>query len=433
MSSKDLPEYWSRDDLSEWQLMRLRQLLESIVPANPFWTRKFADAGISASSIRTFDDFNRIPTTTKQELAANQAAFPPYGQNLTFPRSEYTRLHQTSGTTTGQPLRWMDTATSWNWLLDCWTTIYRLMQLQREDRLCFPFSFGPFLGFWAGFEGALRQGNFCLAAGGMSSEARLKLIAENQITMLGCTPTYALRLAEVAAEKGIDVVNGSVRAILVAGEPGGAIPSVRSRIESAWGARVFDHWGMTEIGPLASEAADDPGNLTILESACIAEIMDTATGLPAPPGTAGELVITNLGRTGSPVIRYRTGDLVVAIPEPHKSGRSWLRLAGGIQGRTDDMLIVRGNNVFPASIEAIVREFDEINEFRIVVSRHREMNHITLQIEPAPAVTESSSMDLGPRLARVIKERLQFQAEVIVLAPGSLPRFEMKAQRLIRT
>jgi phenylacetate-CoA ligase len=432
MNPAEQPEHWSRETLTEWQLTRLREMLTAIVPRNPWWSAKLSEAGIDPASIRTLDDFRRLPVTSKHEFAADQVAFPPYGRNLTYPVTDYSRLHQTSGTTTGQPLRWLDTPASWNWLLDCWTIIYRLMNLRPDDRLCFPFSFGPFLGFWAGFEGASRQGNLCLAAGGMSSEARLKLIQENQVTMLGCTPTYALRLAEVAAEKGIDVANSSVRAILVAGEPGGAIPSVRQRIESAWGARVFDHWGMTEIGPLASEPDDDPGNLTVLESQCIAEIIDFETGQHVPAGTPGELVITNLGRIGTPVIRYRTGDLVVADPSPHPSSRVWLRLQGGIIGRTDDMLIVRGNNVFPASIEAIVREFPEITEFRIVVSRHREMNHVKLQLEPIAQLSEADTDTLIKRLSKTIKERLQFQAEVTAVPTGSLPRFEMKAKRLIR-
>lgn len=432
MNSVEHPEHWSRETLTEWQLARLREMLTAIVPRNPWWTAKLAEAGIDPASIQTLDDFRRLPVTSKHEFAADQVAFPPYGRNLTYPITDYSRLHQTSGTTSGQPLRWLDTPASWNWLLECWTIIYRLMKLRSDDRLCFPFSFGPFLGFWAGFEGASRQGNLCLAAGGMSSEARLKLIQENQVTMLGCTPTYALRLAEVAAEKGIDVANSSVRAILVAGEPGGAIPTVRQRIESAWGARVFDHWGMTEIGPLASEADDDPGNLTVLESQCIAEVIDFETGQPAPAGTPGELVITNLGRIGTPVIRYRTGDLVIADASLHPSGRVWLRLKGGIIGRTDDMLIVRGNNVFPASIEAIIREFPEITEFRIVVSRRREMNHIELQLEPVAQLSAAETATLVNRLSKSIKERLQFQAEVNAVPVGSLPRFEMKARRLVR-
>jgi phenylacetate-CoA ligase len=432
MLQSHVEEFCSREQIAIRQLERLKSLLEQLVPANRFWTEKLQAARVSAGSLKSLDDLRRIPFTTKQELVTDQRDHPPYGRNLTFGQTDYSRLHQTSGTTTGQPLRWLDTTISWNWMLDCWTTIYRLMKLRRDDRLCFPFSFGPFLGFWAGFEGALRQGNFCLAAGGMSSESRLKLILENGITILGCTPTYALRLAEVATTKGIDVRSGSIRAILVAGEPGGSIPSVRARIEEAWHARVYDHWGMTEIGPLASECDDDPGNLTVLESACIAEIINPDTCEPVPPGTPGELVITNLGRIGSPVIRYRTGDLVVSDPSPHPSGRQWLRLKGGILGRTDDMLIVRGNNVFPSSIESIVREFAEVSEFRIVVAKQREMNHVRLEVEPSSKFSDSDSTALASRLANTIKERLQFQAEVSVVPTGSLPRFEMKANRLVR-
>ena len=182
-------EFGDRTRLAEWQVERLRALLEAVVPANPFWNEKLREANVEPHSIRSLDDLSRLPCTTKSELAADQEAYPPYGRNRTFGPTDYSRLHQTSGTTTGEPLRWLDTPASWNWMLDCWTTIYRWMNLRPDDRLCFPFSFGPFLGFWAGFEGALRQGNLCLAAGGMSSEARLKLILDNRITLLGCTPT----------------------------------------------------------------------------------------------------------------------------------------------------------------------------------------------------------------------------------------------------
>ena len=428
MSRGSIPELWSRSELEDWQGVGLSEQLKTVIPINPFWTRKFAEAGVNPASIRCRDDLARLPFTTKTELAKDQLALPPYGTNLTYPVTEYSRLHQTSGTTTGRPLRWLDTPASWNWMLDCWSTIYRLLGLRREDRLCFPFSFGPFLGFWAGFEGAARQGNLCLAAGGMSSEARLKLILENQVTWLGCTPTYALRLAEVAAAQGLDISKSSVRAVLVAGEPGGSIPSVRTRIAQAWGARVFDHWGMTEIGPLATECEDDPDCLTLNESACIPEIIDPDTGQISPNGK-GELVITNLGRVGSPLFRYRTGDLVEAELAPHPSGRTWLRLKGGILGRTDDMLVIRGNNVFPSSIEEILREFPTVAEFRIVVTRHREMIHIRLEVEPQSGIDAST---LPETIAATIKQRLQFQAEVTLVPIGTLPRFEMKARRLVR-
>ncbi len=422
----------SRDELAHQQWQRIHSLLNEVLPANPFWQKKFSAAGCDPRDLRSFDDFFRLPFTTKADFVADQAAHPPYGTNLTYDISRYCRLHQTSGTTTGQPLRWLDTPESWTWMLGCWNQIYQLMDLHLTDKFCFPFAFGPFLGFWAAFEGALRQGNFCVAAGGMSSEARLKLVAENNITILACTPTYALRLAETAVGEGITLAADEVRAVLVAGEPGGNIPATRERITQAWAARVFDHWGMTEIGPLASEAEDDPGHLTVLESECFAEIVDPHTAKPVSSGELGELVITNFGRTGSPVIRYRTGDLVRAETSPHASGRTWLRLKGGIQDRVDDMLIIRGNNVFPTSIEAIVREFTEIVEFRIVATRQREMDHLRIEIEPVPDIAEPDQQDLIIRLSRRIKDRLNFHAEITTVAPGTLPRFELKARRIVR-
>jgi phenylacetate-CoA ligase len=341
-------------------------------------------------------------------------------------------MHQTSGTT-GSPMRWLDTPISWNWFMECWEQIYRIVGLTKEDRLAFPFSFGPFIGFWAAFEGADRLGNLCLPGGGMSSQARLKLIADNQATVVCCTPTYALRLAETAAEEEIDLAAGSVRSLIVAGEPGGSIPAMRNRIESAWGARLFDHWGMTEIGSLAVECVDNPGGLHLLETECIAEILDPNSSDPVEPGNVGELVITNLGRVGSPLIRYRTGDLVRADTKRCPCGRELLRLEGGILGRYDDMVTIRGNNVYPSSLEAILREFDKIVEYRITVQTVRSMQHLKIEIEPTPH-TESQH-ETGTLLETVqsaIKDRLNFQADVEAVSPGTLPRFELKGRRFFR-
>jgi len=335
------------------------------------------------------------------------------------------------------------------------------MGLHRDDRLFFPFSFGPFLGFWAGFEGANRLGNLCIAAGGMSSPARLNLLLENQTTVVCCTPTYALRLAEVAAELKVDLAAGPVRAILVAGEPGGNIPATRRRIEAAWGARVIDHWGMTELGPLAIEARDVPGGLYVLETECIAEIIDPQTGQAVPTGAEGELVITTLGRIGSPLIRYRTGDLVRAgdppqtaagannqklsappgadqeSPHPRVAASLQLRdhllfLSGGILGRTDDMITIRGNNLYPAALEDVIRQFDGVAEFRIELGTVKAMQHLRIEIEPTPSLAAGAIANLVSQIADTIKDRWHFQAEVVAAPAGSLPRFEMKGRRFVR-
>lgn len=421
--TKSHPEDLSRAELEQRQQSLWNELLAECATDNPFWKPRLQAAGYRSGDTWSLADLQRFPTLKKAELVADQAACPPYGTNLSRPIGEYTRLHQTSGTTTGKPLRWLDMPRSWAAVMDAWRQTYRLMDLRPDERCCFPFSFGPFLGFWAGFEAAVAQGRFAVAAGGMSSEARLQLIADNHITLLGCTPTYALRLAEVANANHIDLHALQVRKILVAGEPGGNVPATRQRIEAEWNARVVDHWGMTEIGPLGIEAADSTGSLTILETECIAEILHLDRDEPVSPGELGELVVTTLTRRDMPLLRYRTGDLVQADLTPAPSGRSLLRLAGGIRSRVDDMLVIRGNNVFPTSIEAVVREFSEIAEFRIVVTTHRAMPHIRLEIE--------ADADIGSRLAQMIKGRLNFQPEVRVLPAGSLPRFEMKARRVV--
>lgn len=426
------PERMDRGEIEERQWTRLQALLRAVAGVNPFWTRKWQAAGVDVGAIRALGDLPRLPLTTKAELVADQADHPPYGTNLTYPLVEYSRLHQTSGTT-GAPLRCLDTPASWNWFMQCWAQIFRLVGLRRDDRLAFPFSFGPFIGFWAAFEGANRLGNLCLAGGGMSSQARLRLILENQATFVCCTPTYALRLAEVARAEGIDLASGPVRAVLVAGEPGGSIPATRQRIEAEWGARVFDHWGMTEIGSLAVEAAETPGSLTVLETECVAEILDPATGQAVEPGQEGELVLTNLGRLGAPLIRYRTGDLVRADRRPDPAGRHLLRLDGGVLGRADDMVTIRGNNVYPSSIEAVLRQFADVAEYRVEVQTVRAMRHLRIELEPTRDCIAAGRVDqLLRTCGQTIKDRLNFQAELVIAAEGSLPRFELKGQRFIR-
>ena len=268
--------------------------MDAILPANAFYAQIRRRRLDSPSDISA-EDLRRLPFTTKAELVADQQIAPPYGTNLTYPVARYTRFHQTSGTH-GVPLRWLDTLASWQRLKACWAQIFSIVQLEpAKDRLCFPFSFGPFLGFWTAFEAADQLGCLKLATGGMSSLARLRLILDNQVTVLFCTPTYALHLAEVAGRRACTCLRlgFAVRAMIVAGEPGGSIPATRARIEEAWRARVFDHHGMTEVGPMSIECPDAPGGLHILEGDYLTEVIDPATG-QSVPGDVGELVVTNL-------------------------------------------------------------------------------------------------------------------------------------------
>ena len=412
-------------DLQQAQLAKVRELIGAILPGNQFYARKLA--GISPSDLATIEGFSRLPFTTKAELAIDQAEHPPYGSALSFPFEEYARLHQTSGTSTGHPLRWLDTPESWEWLLDCWRVSFPFMGLTTRDKVFFPFSFGPFLGFWTAFEAATRSGFLCIAGGGMTSTARLRFLVEHNCTVVFATPTYALHLAELAAKEGIDLADSAVRALVVAGEPGGNIPATRTRIEEVWGARVFDHYGMTEIGPVAVEAVDQPGQMYLLESQYLAEVLLPGRNTPAPAGDFGELVLTNLGRVGSPLIRYRTGDIVTLATGLDPAGRTWRRLNGGILGRVDDMIHVRGNNLYPAAIEAIVRKYPQVAEYRIVVDHTVPLADLRVEVEPVAG----DGRDIAEIVGRAIRDELLFRVEVVPMPPGSLPRFEMKAKRLV--
>jgi phenylacetate-CoA ligase len=404
-------------------------MLNDVYGRNAFYTAKLDRAGIRPDGLTLPNDLQRLPLTTKAELVADQAANPPWGTALTEPIANYTRYCQTSSTT-GRPLRWIDTNESWQWALECWKTVFHAARVVPGDRVFFPFSFGPFLGFWAGFEAAWQMGLHAIPGGGMSSQMRLALLDGVGATVVCCTPTYALRLAEVAAEHGRpSLVDGAVRVLIVAGEPGGSILATRARIEQSWGARVIDHHGLTEAGPLSFECWESPGFLHVNEGEFICEVLDPLTGMEASYGQPGELVVTNLGRTASPVIRYRTGDVVVKWADACPCGRAWLRLRGGILGRADDMVNVRGVNVYPASVEAVVRHFDDVVEFRSIVSRAGAMRSLRVEIELAATAGDPAAC--ASDVAAELREALGLTVPVTVVEAGSLPRFEMKASRFI--
>jgi phenylacetate-CoA ligase len=419
-------DYLERPAIEELQYRRLCAQLQEILPANRFYARKLAGVKTPVD-LDSPAGLRQLPFTTKAELVADQQTHPPYGEILTYPLNRYCRLHQTSATS-GRPLRWLDTPESWTWVLDCWALIYHIAGLTPDDRLFFPFSFGPFLGFWAAFEAATRLGHGCLPGGGMSSAARLRFLLEHEATVVLSTPTYALHLAEVARSEGLDLVNSPVRMLIVTGEPGGSIPATRGRIEEAWGAHVLDHSGMTEAGSLSIECPENPAGLHFLETECIVEVVDPRTAEPVPPGQTGELVLTNLGRLGSPLVRYRTGDLVRVDSRPCPCGRTLVRLEGGILGRTDDMIHVRGNNVYPSALEGVIRRFPEVAEFRIQVERSKTLPVLRVELEPVAAAPAG----VAERVDRAIRDELLFRAEVAVVPPGTLPRFELKARRLVR-
>jgi len=415
-------ETLDREGLDRIQREKFARIFEHAVRHSAFYRNKLNRCRFHPRT----DSPSALPLTTRAELENDIFEHPPYGSVLTDRIERYVRLHQTSGSH-GSPMRWLDTAENWDWWKKCWAILYVAGGVLPGDRLFFPFSFGPFIGFWGAFDSAVEFGNLCLAAGGMSTTARLRHLLQNEATVVCCTPTYALHMAEVAAGAGLDLRGSAVRLVIVAGEPGGNIPQVRARIESAWGARVLDHAGMTEVGPWGFECVEHVGGLHVMESEFIAEVINPDTGNDAGEGEPGELVLTNLGRWGSPVIRYRTGDRVALTHGRCACGRSFARIEGGILGRFDDMLLIRGNNVFPSAIENIVRGFDEVAEFRIVVDKRGALTELCVEIEPRSG---QAAKTLTERVKSEVRDRLNFRATVVLAQPGSLPRFEMKAKRL---
>lgn len=417
-----------RHVIAQRQTEALQALLRAVLPANPFYAAKFEAAGAPQKVSLLGQFYDRFPFTTKAELAADQLANPIYGTNLTHPLERYTRCHQTSGTS-GAPLRWLDTPESWEWMTNNWQTIFRAAGVTREDVIFFAFSFGPFIGFWLAFEAAVKLGCRCLPGGGMSTAARVRAILDHGATVLCCTPTYALHLAEVAAAGNIDLGASRVRTLIVAGEPGGSIPGTRAKIESAWpGARVQDHHGMTEVGPVTYECPVRPRVLHVMENAYIAEIIDPASTRHVHAGETGELVLTTLGRIGSPLIRYRTGDMVRAAADTQcECGRSELALEGGILGRTDDMVCVRGVNVYPGAIEEILRAQGGVAEYRVCVNRSDSLAELSVEAEPDSSI--SDPREFAARLETALQTALNLRIPVASVAAGSLPRFEMKAKR----
>lgn len=412
----------SLDQVRAQQLPRLQAGVDELLRSNRFYRDRL-------HPIKAWDNFERLPFTTKPELVADQEREPPFGTNLTYPLERYARLHQTSGTSGGRPLRWLDTAESWEWWRRAWVEhIYPAAGVTCADRVFLAFSFGPFIGFWSAFEGSELLGAMTVAGGSMTTEQRVRMLVELGTTVVLCTPTYALRLAETAAALGIDLAASGVRATIHAGEAGASIPATRAAIEAAFGARCYDHTGMTELGPTGFSCPQRDG-VHLIESEFVFEVIPAGSD-PSPRRTAsqgkGELVATNLGRWGSPLIRYRTGDLVELSREPCACGSQFPKAVGGIRGRVDDMFTVRGVNLYPAQVENIVRRHADVLEFQIRRRRERHMDEVVLllEVDGAPAQTLAS---IGSELRQALGVRIDCRA----VAPGSLPRFQLKSRRVV--
>jgi len=426
-----LSPFPDRNGIRFEQLSKLQTLLSTLLDSNPFYCAKFRLSGFlpPLSSLEQFT--GNAPFTRKQELVEDQRDNPPYGTNLTYPLDRYNRFSQTSGTT-GQPLRWLDTPESWDWMVSNWMRVFHAADVSSQDCVFVAFSFAPFLGFWTAFEAAVRIGCLSIPGGGLSSSARLRIMEENGATVLCCTPTYAVRLAEVAADEKLDLSQLRIRTVIVAGEPGGSVPAMQTRIEGLWnGAQVRDHHGMTETGPVTYACPKQRDVLHVIESAFFPEVINPETDQAVASGETGELVLTNLGRLGSPLLRYRTGDLVRPVEQqPCVCGSYETALQGGIRGRVDDVVLIRGVNLYPSAVEEVVRSNKGVLEYQVEMRAGTALPELCLKVEVSPECEDTAR--LARHLESSLRNAFALRIPVSIVPGGTLPRSEMKSKRWVR-
>lgn len=407
-----------RSQLENYQLKRLNRLLSEVLPANKFYREHY---GLDHLQVDSLEQWAQLPTTTKSDWQTDAA--DGIAKHHTFPPQSYRRYHRTSGTR-GRPMVILDSQSDWDWWTSTWQYVLDGCNIGQSDRILMAFSFGPFIGFWSAHDACLKRECLVIPSGGLSTVARIDLIQTAAPTVLFGTPSYALHLAQEASRRGISLRDSSIQKVFVAGEPGGSIPSVRRQIETSYGAEVMDHAGATEIGPWGFGSRDGE-SVHVIESEFIAEYLplENPSGEADTDSDLRELVLTSLGRTGAPVLRYRTRDIVRPLVSPDRYGTNFVALQGGIIGRADQMFVVRGVNIFPTSIESILRQFSSIGEFRIHVRKRGNLDDLHIEVE--------AEMDQVQRLEEALQIQLGLRIPVSVCERGKLPECQGgKASRI---
>ena len=403
-------------------------------PVVPPRTRR--SGGFDPEALRSVEDLRRLPMLTREEWMNSQADHPPYGELPTIGGAGAIRVHTTSGTTGKGPLRALDSRKDWAWIAEMWAYGIWGCGVRPGDTAYIAFGYGSFIGFWGLHYSMEKIGVLNVPGGAQTTEARVRQIIDFGVTVVASTPTYALRLAQEAERLGVDLRGSAVQRVILSGEPAGSIPQTKALIEEQWGAKAYDTAGMTEIGTImVFECSHQPGGTHIIEDHVIEEVIDPVSLDPVGYGEPGERVVTSFGRGSTPLLRYRTGDLVCKVPASTCTcGRGFDLYDGGILGRVDDMKIIRGTNVYPRAIEAIVREYSEVDEFQTVISREGVRDEITLRVECKPDWElerwDGLAETLHNRLA-LAHEGLNFRIELA--GAGELPRFELKAKRTVDT
>jgi len=434
----DKQKYWNpfletlpQEKLRELQLKKFKRIFQWAYERSRFHRLLYDKQGINPQDIRSFEDIRKVPKVEKAMMRDVQGKDPfPYGDILCVPLEEVTEFRQTSGTT-GQPVYQPDTWQDWEWWAECWSFILWAQGYRPRDRVFIPFGYNIFVAFWAGHYAAEKIGCEVVPGGVLDTKARILKIKELKATALLGTPTYILGMASTAKDKmGIDPSSLSIEKITCAGEPGASIPSTKKRIQEAWGAKVFDHAGATEIGAWSYECQDQPGGLHVNEALFLVEIEDIETGEPIEEaGKKGKMIITALDRQAQPCIRFDSKDMIEWSDDPCPCGRTFRIIRGGVTGRTDDITKVKGVLLAPSAIEEVVRGIDGLgDEYAVIVDKIGDNDRITLKMELLPAHS-SRQKELEAILVDELRLKTNLRYNLEFHDYETLPRYEVKAKR----
>ncbi|GAA3222311.1 phenylacetate--CoA ligase [Pseudonocardia petroleophila] len=450
---RGFPRFWDeeRETLAPAErdrliLARMQHQLHHVYADLPFYRRHYDAHGFHPDQVRTIEDFTtKVPVITKKMLVADQREHPPFGSySRPVPPGEIARIHGSSGTS-GVPTMYAVSRTDWERAGEVHAMAQWCAGVRPDDVVQVGFPFGLFFGGWGVVQGAERIGATLFPLGITDSERHLELIDRLGSTIFSATPSYCIHLLSVAEKMGIDLRGNTVRHLLVGGEPGGSLPGTRKIIEDGWGATAADAGSTSEMYPFQTSVGCTEGTGTHLYTdEVFTEVVDAADpNAPIPVGRRGAVVYTHLWRDSQPMIRFAPGDETYLDTDPCPCGRTYPRLPEGILGRLDDMLVVRGANVFPSAIETGLRTVAELGpEFRIRVTRVGALDELTVQAELghaavaeldalAPADAGARRAELARRTEDALRRAVAIRVPVELLAPGTLPETTFKARRVV--
>ncbi len=434
----DEQKYWNPvletlppQKIKQLQLSKFKKIFKWTYERSKFHRQLYDNAGIKPGDIQSLDDIQRVPKVEKSMMQNIQRKAPfPYGEALCVPLDEVTIFRQTSGTT-GQPVYQPDTWQDWEWWMECWSYILWAQGYRPKDRVFIPFGYNIFVAFWAGHYAAEKIGCEVIPGGVLDTKARILKIMELQATAMMGTPTYILGMAETARSKmDIDPSKLTIEKITCAGECGASIPSTKKRMEDAWGAKVYDHAGATEIGAWSFECTEQPGGLHVNEALFLVEIEDIETGqIIEQPGRRGKMVITALDRVAQPCVRFDSKDVIEWASEPCACGRTSRLIKGGVVGRADDITKVKGVLLAPSAIEEVVRSIEGLSdEYEVIVEKVGDTDQIKLRVEVMPEAEDQCPL-IESELVDQLRLKTNLRYDIEICGCETLPRYEVKAKR----